>query len=66
VDAAMALPGREIRAYADGAPDYLARAQAVKSKGDAKGYVPQPAAPPAPSPGAAPKNRVVDLHWAFR
>ncbi len=66
VDAAMALPGREIRAYADGAPDYLARAQAVKSKGDAKGYVPQPPAPPAPSPGGAPKSRVVTLHWAFR
>lgn len=57
VDTEMALPGRELRAYDDGAPDYLARAQAVKRKGDANGYVPKPPAPQAPSspPAATPK-----------
>jgi hypothetical protein len=48
VDTKMALPGRENRAYNHGAPDYTARAQAVKTKGDAKGYVPKPPAPKAP------------------
>ncbi|MEP6897724.1 MAG: hypothetical protein ABI870_04245 [Rhodanobacter sp.] len=46
VDAAMAPPGREERAYADGAADYRARAQAIKSKGDASAYVPAPPTPP--------------------
>ena len=45
VDKEMALPGRELRAYADGAPDYLSRANAIKRKGDAKGYVPKSPAP---------------------
>lgn len=45
VDTAMALPGRETRAYDDGAPDYSARAQAIKTKGDAKGYAAKPTAP---------------------
>jgi hypothetical protein len=44
--AAMTYPGREERAYADGAPLYLARANAVKRKGDANGY----AAATNPSP----------------
>jgi hypothetical protein len=44
----MALPGRELRAYGNGAPDYTARAQAIKTKGDAKGYVPTPPTPKAP------------------
>jgi hypothetical protein len=54
---AMAPPGLEERAYADGVPDYLARAQAIKWKEDAKGYVPKPPAPQAPSspPAATPK-----------
>jgi hypothetical protein len=57
VDTEMALPGRELRAYADGAPDYRARAQAIKRKGDAKGYVPKPPAIRTPSspPAATPK-----------
>jgi len=38
VSAAMAYPGREIRAYGDGAPLYQARATAIKTKGDARGY----------------------------
>jgi len=49
--AAMTFPGRENRAYGDGAPSYLARATAIKTKGDANGYAP-PA--PAPAPPAAP------------
>jgi len=57
VDTEMALPGRELRAYAKGAPDYVARAQAIKRKGDAKGYVPKPPATRTPSspPAATPK-----------
>lgn len=42
--AAMTYPGRENRAYGDGAPSYLARANAIKTKGDANGYAP-PAGP---------------------
>lgn len=38
VDTAMAFPGREERAYRDGAPLYLARANAIKAKGDAGKY----------------------------
>jgi len=52
--AAMAYPGRENRAYGDGAPAYLARATAIKTKGDANGYAP-PAPPPSPAPVPAPK-----------
>ncbi|MBX9584187.1 MAG: hypothetical protein K2X87_28135 [Gemmataceae bacterium] len=55
VDAKMALPGRELRAYDRGAADYRARAQAIKRKGDANGYAPPapaPRAPNAPSPPA--------------
>jgi hypothetical protein len=57
----MAPPASEQRAYDDGAPGYRARAQAIKAKGDAKGYVPQPPAnpranPPGTSPGNAPGN----------
>ena len=60
VTAGRAVPADEQRAYDDGAPLYLARAQAIKRKGDAKGYAPRPAPapqPPAPtpqSPGPAP------------
>jgi hypothetical protein len=54
VDAAMALPGRENRAYADGAQEYGSRAQAIKTKGDAKGYAPKPPAPKA-APATTPK-----------
>ena len=46
---ALAAPTDEKRAYDAGAPDYVARVQAIKRKGDAKGYVPQP---PAPAPQA--------------
>jgi hypothetical protein len=35
---AMAAPAREERAYSAGAPAYLARANAIKAKGDANGY----------------------------
>ena len=68
VDIAMSYPGRETRAYNDGAPAYTARAQAIKTKGDAKGYVPRPPAPrtpasppvnpptPSPTPAPAPKE----------
>ena len=57
IDAAMTPPGVEQRAYDDGAADYLARAQAIKNKGDAKGYVSKPApqlpkSPPSPTPKA--------------
>jgi hypothetical protein len=55
VDTAMALPGRENRAYEYGAPAYQSRAQAIKTKGDAKGYVPKPPAPKAP-PATTPKT----------
>jgi len=34
----MVNPGKEERAYADGAPKYKARADAIKKKGDAGGY----------------------------
>lgn len=56
--AAMAPPGVEQRAYDDGAPAYTARARAIKTKGDARGYVPRPPAPQAPSspPAATPKG----------
>jgi len=40
--AKMTNPGKEARAYADGAPLYLARAQAIQSKGNAGDY-PNPA-----------------------
>jgi hypothetical protein len=46
--AAMTFPGREERAYTDGAPSYRARATAIKTKGDARGYV--PTVPPAHAP----------------
>jgi hypothetical protein len=38
VGTAMAYPGSEERAYRDGAPLYLARANAIKAKGDAGAY----------------------------
>lgn len=38
VAAGMTFPGLEERAYGDGAPVYKARADAVKTKGDAGGY----------------------------
>lgn len=38
----MAPPGREQRAYANGAPDYQARADAIKAKGDSGKYPPPP------------------------
>lgn len=50
VTAEMAYPGREYRAYNDGAPAYSDRAAAIKTKGDAKGYVPKPPAPQPPAP----------------
>ena len=54
VDTKMAAPGRERRAYDAGAADYQARADAIKRKGDAKGYVPRAAAPSAPATPPAP------------
>jgi hypothetical protein len=42
----MAPPGVEQRAYDDGAAAYTTRAQAIKAKGDAKGYVPKAPASP--------------------
>jgi hypothetical protein len=42
VDQAMALPGREQRAYDHGAADYLARARAINRKGAAKEYLHRP------------------------
>lgn len=42
VSRSMTYPAKEQRAYRDGAPLYLARATAVKKKGDAKGYDPPP------------------------
>lgn len=52
VQAAMAYPGRELRAYGDGAPLYLARATAIKTKGDAGGYAVPGSRPTGPSRGA--------------
>ncbi|MGB0124829.1 MAG: hypothetical protein WA419_02090 [Silvibacterium sp.] len=60
VDTKMAAPGRERRAYDNGAADYKARADAIKTKGDAKGYVPRPATPPAPT--AAPPAPKGETH----
>ncbi len=58
VTAGRAVPADEQRAYDDGAPLYLARAQAIKRKGDAKGYVPRPApAPQPPAPAPQPPGR---------
>jgi hypothetical protein len=55
--AEMAPPAVEQRAYDDGAPDYRARARAIKAKGDAKGYVPAPAQQtPNPPPATNPKT----------
>lgn len=45
--AASYTPGKESRAYGDGAPSYQTRADAVKTKGDGGGY---PAPAPAPTP----------------
>jgi hypothetical protein len=45
ITAAMAPPGVEQRAYDHGAADYTARARAIKTKGDARGYVPRRPAP---------------------
>src|SRR5262249_681581 len=50
VSAAMSFPGREERAYGDGAPLYLARANAIKAKGDAGQYPGAPATAPATAP----------------
>lgn len=38
INAGMAFPGRENRAYGDGAPSYRARADAIRTKGDAGGF----------------------------
>jgi hypothetical protein len=60
VTAGRAYPADEQRAYDDGAPLYLARAQAIKHKGDAKGYAPGPVpaprsrAPQSPAPAPQP------------
>ena len=60
----MAVPRSEDDAYNDGAPDYTARAQAIKTKGDANGYAAKPPAQqnpnppqqtPSPPPSATPK-----------
>ena len=40
VDIAMSYPGRETRAYNDGAPAYTARAQAIKTKGERRATSP--------------------------
>lgn len=50
IDQEMAVPGSENRAYNDGAPSYTARAQAIKTKGDANGYAAKPPAQPTPTP----------------
>jgi hypothetical protein len=55
VTAKRAAPTDEQRAYDDGAPLYLARAQAIKKKGDANGYASQ-AAPSPQQPRPAPSN----------
>lgn len=57
VSTGMASPADEERAYADGAPEYLARAQAIRRKGDASGYVPKPPAPAPHTPGSQPGAR---------
>jgi hypothetical protein len=55
IDQEMAVPGSENRAYDDGASDYTSRATAIKTKGDANGYVAKPpAAPQAPNTPPAP------------
>jgi hypothetical protein len=57
VTAGRAVPADEQRAYDDGAPLYLARAQAIKRKGDTNGYAPRPAPAPAPqTPAPAPQS----------
>jgi hypothetical protein len=49
--AASYSPGKESRAYGDGAPSYRARADAITAKGGRTGYPADPAAPaPAPAP----------------
>lgn len=48
----MAFPGLEERAYGDGAPAYLARATAIKKKGDANGYAPPGGAGPPGKTGS--------------
>lgn len=63
VDTRMALPAREERAYDDGAPAYRARAQAIKRKGDAKGY---PATPQTPPAAASKKPELREFRWVFR
>jgi hypothetical protein len=52
--AAMTFPGREERAYSDGAPLYLVRANAIRAKGTANGYVSATAPSGAPASSAAP------------
>jgi hypothetical protein len=47
----MTMPGKEQRAYAAGAPAYLARANAITARGAAGSYPGAPAPTPAPSPG---------------
>jgi hypothetical protein len=60
IDQEMAVPGSENRAYDDGAPDYTARATAIKTKGDAIGYAAKPPAAPqtpnSPPTPSAPKT----------
>lgn len=65
IDQEMVVPGSEQRAYDDGAPSYTARAQAIKTKGDANGYAAKPPAqqnpnppqqPPTPPPSAPPQK----------
>lgn len=55
--ASRAPPADEHSAYDDGGPFYRARAQAIKRKGDAKGYAPKPA--PQPKAPAKPKTGAV-------
>jgi hypothetical protein len=59
--AAMTYPGREERAYADGAPLYLARANAVKKKGDANGYAAATNPSPAKKDGGLSKGAKVGI-----
>ena len=61
IDLEMAVPGSEQRAYDDGAADYTSRATAIKTKGDARGYAPQPPAqqpsnPPQQQPNSPPQT----------
>jgi hypothetical protein len=56
VDAAMAYPGREERAYGDGAPLYLERANAIKAKGEAGEYA--EGGGPAPKKGMSRGEKV--------